>query len=129
MPRLKLSKRQWLILAVSGLLITTGLIIASLMTPISHKSDNSGPQVVTYSTDQPDENEPPKDYNWSGTATDPKKIIIPSIGVDAFVQQVGVDQKKQIAVPDNIHMVGWFINSVRPGQKGLSIIDGHVNGR
>lgn len=34
-----------------------------------------------------------------------------------------------MAVPNNIHMAGWFMDSVRPGQMGLSIIDGHVDGR
>lgn len=53
---------------------------------------------------------------------------MPSIGVDAYLQNVGVDQNKEVAVPSNIHMGGWFVDSVRPGDKGLSIIDGHLNG-
>ena len=53
---------------------------------------------------------------------------MPSIGVDAYLQNVGVDQHREVAVPNNIHMGGWFVDSVRPGEKGLSIIDGHLNG-
>ena len=60
---------------------------------------------------------------------DPKKIIIPKISVDSFVQKVGTDANKQIAVPDNLFDVGWFVGSAKPGDNGLSVIDGHVTGR
>lgn len=86
------------------------------------------PKVVTYSTDQPSET-PPKADDWQGGQLDPKRILIPTLSVDGLIQRVGVDQNKQIAVPTNIHMAGWFVDTVRPGQKGLSIIDGHVDGR
>lgn len=84
--------------------------------------------VITQSTHTPSETKPAATYTWKGAPTDPKKIAIPAIGVDAFVQKVGIDQHKEIAVPSNIHMAGWFTESVLPGQKGLSIIDGHVDG-
>ena len=84
---------------------------------------------VTYSTQNPAEKKPTDNFQWKGEVEDPKKIIISSIGVDAYVQKVGVDQNKEVAVPSNLHMVGWFVDTVRPGQKGLSLIDGHVSGR
>jgi len=68
-------------------------------------------------------------YVWRGQANDPKKITISSLGVDALIQNVGIDQNSEIAVPNNIHIAGWFVDSVRPGDRGLSIIDGHVNGQ
>ena len=85
--------------------------------------------VITVSTDKPDESKKNADnYNWSGAPEDPKKIKIGKIAVDAFVQQAGVDQNKAVAVPNNVHLASWFTESVRPGQLGLSIIDGHVSG-
>ena len=85
---------------------------------------------VTFSTDKPDEKKPDKNtYKWNGTPKDPKFIRIPKISVDGFLQNVGVDQNNAIAVPNNIHVAGWFNQSVSPGQNGLSIIDGHVDGR
>lgn len=87
------------------------------------------PETVTYSTDTPSEQKPGPNYNWQGGPSDPKKISIPSVGIDGFIQKVGVDQNKQIAVPSNVHIAGWFIESVRPGEKGLSIIDAHLDGR
>lgn len=85
--------------------------------------------VITVSTESPDETKPSNEtYTWIGQANDPKKISIPKLGIDTFVQNVGVDQNNQITVPNNIHIAGWFVDSVRPGEKGLSIIDGHING-
>lgn len=86
--------------------------------------------VIALSTDFPEEKLPQQvGYEWRGRENDPKNIIIPSLGIDALIQNVGVDQNQQIAVPNNIHIAGWFVDSVRPGEKGLSIIDGHVNGQ
>jgi LPXTG-site transpeptidase (sortase) family protein len=85
--------------------------------------------VVTYSTDTPDETKPDKSYEWKGAPNDPKHITLPTIETEGFIQNVGVDQYKQVAVPNNTHLAGWFTNSVKPGEKGLSIIDGHLNGR
>lgn len=87
------------------------------------------PGVLAYSVDEPDETLPGPDYPWQGAPDDPKKISIPSLSIDHFIQKVGVDQNQQIAVPNNVHIAGWFVDSMRPGQKGLSIIDGHVDGR
>ena len=87
-------------------------------------------QPITYSTDHPDETKPnPKTFVWKGKPTDPKYITLPTIKSAGFIQNVAVDQNKQVGVPNNVHMAGWFTESVLPGQKGLSIIDGHVDGR
>ncbi len=103
---------------------TTLLIFASSQ---HHRQSEVSKPLVTYSTDRPDESkENAKNYKWRGRSDEPKKIRIPEIGVDAFIQKAGVDQNNEIAVPDNIHLAGWFANSQKPGQNGLSIIDGHV---
>ncbi len=67
-------------------------------------------------------------YVWSGGPEDPKKIIISKLAVDNFIQQVGTNEKNEVAAPTNIYLAGWYNKSVRPGQKGLSIIDGHLDG-
>jgi LPXTG-site transpeptidase (sortase) family protein len=62
-------------------------------------------------------------------ADKPRRLTIPAIGLDAFIQQVSTDQNHRIAVPDNINLAGWYTRSVPPGETGLSIIDGHVTGQ
>ena len=122
-------------------LITLGLItisaLVSLAVSASRHQKNTKPQptltsepTITYSTSAPDESKQNADnYTWRGAADEPKKITIPKIGVSAFIQKMGVDQNKQIAVPNNVHLVGWFVDSAKPGSSGLSIIDGHVSGQ
>lgn len=77
---------------------------------------------------QPDERKPNMQADYIVPADHPRRIIIDSLGVDGFVQRVGLTKEHAVGVPNNIHIAGWFIDSVTPGQPGLSIIDGHVGG-
>lgn len=86
-------------------------------------------EVVTHSTDRPDETPPKCDDSYTVPADQPRKIELPSLSVSGCIQPVGVDQENKIAVPTNIHVAGWFVDSVLPGDQGVSIIDGHVQGR
>ena len=51
-----------------------------------------------------------------------RPVVVAGLGV------VGVDQHRQIAVPSNINLAGWFYQTVTPGDLGLSVIDGHLDG-
>jgi LPXTG-site transpeptidase (sortase) family protein len=86
-------------------------------------------QTVTNSTDSPDETKiDTKTANYKVPADMPRLISLPTIGAEGFVQRVGIDQHNAIAVPSSVHVAGWFTGSAKPGNKGLSIIDGHVQG-
>src|SRR5690606_1027811 len=123
-------KRQQFLCAVVLLFVLGIVSIAGLRILRSAKSSsNLEDEVITYSVDTPSETKPGPEGGWRGAAHEPKKIVIPSIGVDGFIQKVGVDQNAEIAVPNNIHKAGWFVDSVLPGERGLSIIDGHLSGR
>lgn len=101
-----------------------------LRLPDEPKAPALGETIVTYSTDTPDETKPDRQTTtWRGAAEAPKYITLPTIDAEGFIQPVGVDQHQQVAVPTNIHFAGWFADSVKPGERGLSIIDGHINGR
>ena len=81
--------------------------------------------VVTDSVEEPSETKP-KEYNVAPDL--PKSIKIPKIKKEGYIQLVGIDKEGRIAVPTNVYLAGWYINSVKPGEKGLSIIDGHRDG-
>lgn len=88
------------------------------------------PEIVTVSTDEPDESFVDSECFVDDLSAEiPIQIQIPSLEIDGCVQQVGIDQYGAIAVPSNIHLAGWFVDSVIPGNEGVSIIDGHVQGR
>lgn len=96
-----------------------------------HTSGSAPPPVInktiTHSTDRPDERPVPQNADYNVPADQPKKIIIPSIAAEGFIQPVGKDQHGNVGVPTNIHYAGWYVPSVKPGEPGLSIIDGHVS--
>ncbi len=124
----RFTKKQKLIVvcSVAVIVLSVAGYISLFRTQIS---STTKADVITYSTDTPDENPPGNDFKWQGDKLDPKYISLPSINAGGYLQNVGVDQNKAVAVPNNIHMAGWFVDSVRPGAMGNSIIDGHVNGR
>lgn len=93
-----------------------------------HRAETPG--VVVVSTDQPDEKLPEKPcFDYSSGAQTSVEITIPRIETRGCIQSVGIDQHNNIAVPTNIHLAGWYTGSPSPGEKGVSLIDGHVLGR
>lgn len=50
----------------------------------------------------------------------PERLAIPVIDVSGCIERVGLDEKGAIAVPSSIYTAGWYVNSVLPGQPGLS---------
>ncbi len=116
---------------IVGIVVVTLLITGGLL--FAFAKETTAPtrvETLTYSTDTPDESkENAATHDWRGNPGDPKKIRIPDINVDTFVQRAGVDQHNRVAVPDNVHLASWFTDSQQPGQKGLSIISAHVTGR
>lgn len=59
----------------------------------------------------------------------PIRLLIPSINVDAKIQNVGVTLKGEMEVPSNAIDVGWFMIGVRPGEMGSAVIAGHIDGK
>ena len=61
------------------------------------------------------------------TTSDPVRIIIPTLHVNAKVQYVGVTAKGAMGTPNNFTDVAWYKYGVVPGQIGSAVIDGHVD--
>jgi len=85
--------------------------------------------VITHTTLTPSE-KPVQAATYVSPAgpTQPKFISLPTINASGFIQNMGIDQNNAIASPNNVTFAGWYIYSVSPGQPGLSIIDGHIDG-
>lgn len=60
-------------------------------------------------------------------AARPERLIIPSLQIDALVQQVGVKANGAMATPKNFTDVGWYKYGTIPGQEGSAVIAGHVD--
>ncbi|HEV7121385.1 MAG TPA: class F sortase [Candidatus Paceibacterota bacterium] len=61
------------------------------------------------------------------TVSAPTRLSIPSIGVDANVQQVGLTSAGDMGVPSNFTDVAWYKYGPLPGTPGSAVIDGHVD--
>lgn len=59
----------------------------------------------------------------------PLRLLIPVIGVNAPVEQVGIAANGDLGTPAASPWTdtGWYINGPRPGEQGSSVIDGHLN--
>ncbi|MFF7177441.1 class F sortase [Streptomyces sp. NPDC008121] len=57
------------------------------------------------------------------------RVKIPSIRVAAPLMDVGLDENGWIAAPppEDANLAGWYQNGIAPGQRGTSIIVGHVD--
>ncbi len=65
------------------------------------------------------------------TPTEPDRLIIPEIGMDAHVQSVGLSWtgNGNLGVPTNFTDVAWYNRGSFPGAPGTAVIDGHLDGR
>ncbi len=64
----------------------------------------------------------------AATATNPPvRLLIPSLTIDAAVQQVGVAISGNLAVPNNYTDVAWYRGGPAPGQIGSAVMDGHTD--
>ncbi|MEZ7007815.1 class F sortase [Streptomyces sp. AD55] len=59
----------------------------------------------------------------------PVRLLIPGISVDAPFTDLALaaDGRLDPPPPDDTNLVGWYANGVSPGEKGTSIIAGHVD--
>ncbi|MGE5540688.1 MAG: class F sortase [Bacillota bacterium] len=62
-----------------------------------------------------------------GPVEEPDRLIIPSLSIDANVQQVGLTKAGNMGIPSNFKDVAWYKYGTAPGQKGSAVIDGHVD--
>ncbi|MFF0029770.1 class F sortase [Streptomyces avermitilis] len=59
----------------------------------------------------------------------PTRLLIPEIGVDAPFTDLAIGSSGRLKAPpaDDVNLVGWFAAGVSPGERGASIIAGHVD--
>jgi sortase (surface protein transpeptidase) len=60
-------------------------------------------------------------------ASKPVSLRIPSIGVDAPVDMLGLNPDGTVQVPAQPMHAGWYADSASPGQPGAAVLLGHVD--
>jgi hypothetical protein len=61
----------------------------------------------------------------------PRRIAIPSVRLDAPLTEVGLDADGRIDAPplEKSHLAGWYKGAAGPGERGTSVIVGHVDNK
>ena len=59
----------------------------------------------------------------------PVRLAIPTLGVDAPVLPVGVDEQGNMASPETAFDTTWYAPGTRPGERGNAAVSGHVDFR
>ncbi|MBI4093507.1 class F sortase [Candidatus Kaiserbacteria bacterium] len=57
----------------------------------------------------------------------PSRLFVPKLGIDAYVQHVGVNASGNMAAPNNFTDVGWYKYGTVPGFMGSAVVTGHVD--
>lgn len=126
-------RKRWLgvaLVVVGGSLLTYGGLGFWREYRATHnpRLPESG-STVTHSVSEPDETPIKSESDYQVPANQPRSIELPTIGARGYIQKVGLDQNGAVAVPGNVNLAGWFVGEATPGKPGLSIIDGHVQGK
>jgi len=104
--------RVWaarIVVAVCGVLFVVVVVRATLYAPIDQTAVASA-------------------FDGPLSAGDyPVRFRIPSIGVNAAIQYVGVTKTGAMGTPNNFTDVAWYKDGSAPGEVGSAVIDGHVD--
>lgn len=106
MPIKIFSKRIFLVVILASLMLI-GILILNFL----HKNSTTINPVYGPAAEQ--------------TSTEPLRLKIPSIGVDAFVEHVGIDRTGAMDTPENPDDVAWYKFGPQPGETGSAVIAGH----
>ena len=59
-------------------------------------------------------------------ASRPVSLSIPSLGIDAPIENLGTDDDQRLQTPSDPQAAGWYRGSSTPGAAGAAVIAGHV---
>jgi LPXTG-site transpeptidase (sortase) family protein len=57
----------------------------------------------------------------------PKRLVIPSIDVDASIEAVGKDEAGRMDTPSKVDQVGWYQYGAKAGATGNVVLSGHLD--
>lgn len=59
----------------------------------------------------------------------PTRVRVPALGLDAAVRPVGVGGERQMRLPADPRVLGWYRFGAAPGDRGSVVLAGHVDSR
>lgn len=90
--------------------------------PVSTTEAPPPPETTTSTTAAPP--------RWEVNASEPARIRIPAIGVDADVIDLWLNEDGTLQTPDDdFSQAGWYTGRSAPGEQGPLIVVGHVDNK
>ena len=83
-----------------------------------------GSGITVYDTDPVSEKERQK---YIVDSNMPRFLQIQKINLNSRIQKVNSDSGGNINMPKNIYDIGWYEGSAKPGEKGVSFLNGQAN--
>jgi hypothetical protein len=137
--------------AVAGLLLSLAVVTAG-DDPPEVEEVRGGASVSASGGASPGEGTGPRDQRWSarpgrpsapaigrtdasvGSPTarrdlPPVRVRVPALGLDATVRPVGVAADRQMRLPVDPRVLGWYRFGPAPGDGGSVVLAGHVDSR
>ncbi|MFD3736193.1 class F sortase [Streptomyces sp. NPDC058632] len=89
----------------------------------------SAPPSATATRPEPSRSAAPRSTGTYLPRSAPTRLHIPDIDVDAPFTDLAIGASGQLDAPppDDTNLVGWFADGASPGERGTSIIAGHVD--
>lgn len=87
-------------------------------------------QAVSKRADVPGEDKPSDSAlaNYKVNPDEPRIITISKFNIKSRIFRQGLDAKGALKAPGNVHDIGWYKDSSKPGKNGAMLFDGHVHG-
>jgi LPXTG-site transpeptidase (sortase) family protein len=126
MPNLVRAHRAVLALvgvAVVAILAASGWFLVSSHTRLQPRPTHvaavpsARPSILPAATATPAPTAPP--------AVQPQQLVIPRLGVQAPIENKGIDSHNQMEAPDKPFDVAWYPFTARPGAGGNAVFAGH----
>ncbi len=108
---------RWIIRLLFASAAVTSLVVAST-SGTSPTSARTADTAAVAGTDQEDP---------QPVLPMPVRLVIPSLRVNALIEDVAFDSDGGMASPGGPDTVGWFAPGFRPGDPGSAVIAGHVD--
>jgi len=122
--------KPWVLIAAGGLiLLLAGFGLWQRQQAARQGTALPDPSAtITESPVKPAEVRASSAAKYTVPADQPRSISLPSIGAEGFVQRVSLGKDNAVVAPTNVNFAGWYVSEAKPGDEGVSLIDGHVQG-
>lgn len=85
------------------------------------------PTSIAAESPEPQTHVPPSDVAQNQGPIIPAHLRIPLLGIEAPVEQVGVNARGAMASPSTFGSIAWYKGGAKPGEMGNAVLAGHLN--